>query len=260
MPSTMPSSREFLGTVARLRDAAVAALRNRDALDGISSNANWFHQVRVSLARSKSDLLKSIPDDHSRDIFSSKLTMMLEPLVSISTKYTAVERVNAVRSIELLLSTDYPSLLAVETVGHPNSEQVLPMSVVSGTRGYIESLAAQANGSYEQQWFDATALIMRRLVEVLALDILERHESLAALCGSNGRLPQFSDIIEAVCSDSRWMLNKQTVDVIESVRDLGNLAAHQRRFNVRKPDVDSIRPRFRLAIEELIHLARYDGK
>ncbi len=45
------------------------------------------------------------------------------------------------------------------------TQQVLPHSVVRGTRGYIERVVNQANGAYENGWYDACAVMLRRLVE-----------------------------------------------------------------------------------------------
>ncbi len=47
------------------------------------------------------------------------------------------------------------------------SQKVIPMSVVRGTRGYIEKVANQINGCYEKGWYDACAVMIRRLVETL---------------------------------------------------------------------------------------------
>ena len=49
----------------------------------------------------------------------------------------------------------------------PTSQSVLPNSLVAGTRGYIEKVVFQINGSYEKGWFDACAVMMRRLLETL---------------------------------------------------------------------------------------------
>lgn len=100
-------------------------------------------------------------------------------------------------------------------------------------------------------------MMMRRLIEVLILDIYENHQSTAMLLDPNGRFKPLSEIVGVIKTDTRWHLNKQTHDALDAVRELGNLAAHQRRYKVRKPDVEALLPGFRLAVEELIHLANY---
>lgn len=47
------------------------------------------------------------------------------------------------------------------------SEKIIPCSVVRNTRGYIEVIANQINGCYEKGWYDACAVMVRRLIETL---------------------------------------------------------------------------------------------
>ena len=52
----------------------------------------------------------------------------------------------------------------------PRSENIIPNALVAGTRGYIEKIASQINGSYEMGWFDACSVLMRRLLETLIIE------------------------------------------------------------------------------------------
>ncbi|MEJ2223653.1 MAG: hypothetical protein P8X49_00785 [Syntrophobacterales bacterium] len=53
----------------------------------------------------------------------------------------------------------------------PLSQNILPHAMVAGTRGYIERIVFQINGSYEKGWFDACAVMMRRLLETLFIEL-----------------------------------------------------------------------------------------
>ena len=63
--------------------------------------------------------------------------------------------------------------LPPETGGSSSTQQVLPLSVVRGTRAYLETIAHQFNGSYERGWYDACAVMMRRLIETLIIEVFE---------------------------------------------------------------------------------------
>jgi len=52
---------------------------------------------------------------------------------------------------------------------------VVPMTLVRGTRGYIERIANQVNGAYENGWYDACAVMIRRLLETLIIEAFEKH-------------------------------------------------------------------------------------
>jgi hypothetical protein len=54
---------------------------------------------------------------------------------------------------------------------------VLALSVVKGTRGYIERLVEQANGCYDHRWFEACAMTLRKLVENLIIEVYEAKEN-----------------------------------------------------------------------------------
>ena len=53
----------------------------------------------------------------------------------------------------------------------PKNQAIIPHSMVKNTRGYIERVVYQINGSYEKGWFDACAVMMRRLLETLIIEV-----------------------------------------------------------------------------------------
>src|SRR5450432_494030 len=55
------------------------------------------------------------------------------------------------------------------------SQPVIVMSLVRNTRGYIERVANQINGTYENGWYDGCAVMIRRLIETLIIEAFERH-------------------------------------------------------------------------------------
>src|SRR5687768_3640064 len=55
------------------------------------------------------------------------------------------------------------------------SEQVVAVSLVKDTRGYIEAVVNQVNGCYERGWFDACAVMIRRLLETLIIEAFEAN-------------------------------------------------------------------------------------
>ena len=60
-------------------------------------------------------------------------------------------------------------------VRRPQDEPVLPFSLVKGTRGYIEKIVHQINGSYVATCYDACAVMARRLLETLIIEAFEHH-------------------------------------------------------------------------------------
>src|ERR1043165_3633382 len=56
-----------------------------------------------------------------------------------------------------------------------NSQSIVYSSLTKNTRGYIEKIANQINGCYEKGWFDACAVMIRRLLETLIIESFEKH-------------------------------------------------------------------------------------
>ena len=105
------------------------------------------------------------------------------------------------------------------------SDSVVPRELFDGTRGYLEKVVAQINGSYDHGMHDCCAVMCRRLGETLIIEVYELQGRANEITDANGNF---------------FMLNK---------------SAHNRRFNARQTDIDAIKTGLRTAAEELLHLA-----
>lgn len=132
---------------------------------------------------------------------------------------------------------------------------VVPMSVVRGTRGYIESVANQANGSYEKGWFDACLVMVRRLLETLIIEVFEHHRLSAKIKTPTGDFLHLADLVSRVLNESTWNLSRNTKRALPKLKDIGDKSAHSRRFNAHLRDVDKLLDDIRLVVQELIYLA-----
>jgi hypothetical protein len=137
----------------------------------------------------------------------------------------------------------------------PKSERVLPQSVVTNTRGYLESVVQQANGSYEHQWFDACSVMIRKFVEILIIEVYEKHKKAADIKDKNGDFLMLRDLITITMADSAWNLSRETKRVLPEVKSLGDRSAHNRRYIAKQADVDKVIPSLRVLADDLLHLA-----
>src|SRR5688500_5047390 len=55
----------------------------------------------------------------------------------------------------------------------PRLQPILPHSLFRNTRGYLEKISFQINATYEVASYDACAVMIRRLVEVLLIECFE---------------------------------------------------------------------------------------
>ena len=135
------------------------------------------------------------------------------------------------------------------------SQQVVPLSVVRNTRGYIEKVANQINGCYEQGWFDACAVMIRRLIETLIIETFEHHNIAHKAQDANGDFLPLKDLIDLALSEQSWNLGRSTKKGLPKLKSIGDLSAHSRRYTAQRHDVDQLIGDLRVVVQELVYLA-----
>lgn len=138
----------------------------------------------------------------------------------------------------------------------PRNQSILPHSMVKNTRGYIEKVVYQINGAYEKGWFDACAVMMRRLLETLIIEVFEEFNLSAKIQNSTGDFFYLSDLITATLRETSWNLGRNTKKALPKLKNIGDQSAHSRRFNAHREDVDKLQTEFRTAAQELLYLAK----
>jgi len=137
----------------------------------------------------------------------------------------------------------------------PQSEQVIPFSVVRGTRGYIEKIVHQINGCYENGWFDGCAVMTRSLIETLIIEAFEHYKVAFNIKTSNGDFLYLSDLISKTLAEPSWNLGRNTKKALPRLKKIGDLSAHSRRYIAQRKDIDSVIEDIRVVTQELVFLA-----
>jgi hypothetical protein len=154
------------------------------------------------------------------------------------------------------LVKDLPRRYVPPSLGaSPRSEMILPMSIVRQTRGYIEIVAKQVNGTYENGWYDACAVMMRRLLEMLIIESFEHHNIAQKIKNGGGDFLYLNNLISKMLQEPKWNLGRTTKRALPKLKDLGNQSAHSRRFNATREDIDKVAADFRTVAQELVYLA-----
>lgn len=138
----------------------------------------------------------------------------------------------------------------------PKSSAVLPRGMFSGTRGYIERVVDQINASFEYSLFDCCAVMCRRLLETLIIEAYESVGEEDSLKDADGNFLALSGMLAVVDAGKQISLSRNGLKGLRDFKKLGDLSAHNRRFNARIDDIERIRDGMRVACEELLHLAR----
>lgn len=133
-------------------------------------------------------------------------------------------------------------------------DTIIPSSLYSDTRGYIERLAKQINASYENNIFDGCAVLMRRLVEVLII-LAYKNLDIDDEIRRNGRFEGMKTLIDRSVKHETLDLSKDSKNCIDQFRELGNFSAHKIHYNCRRTYIQETIPEYRVLVEELLHKA-----
>ena len=91
-----------------------------------------------------------------------------------------------------------------------NTQQVIMMSMVRDTRGYVTKIANQINGAYEHGWYDACAAMIRRLIETLIIECFEHHKIAETIKTPSGDFMYLRDLIDKAVKETAFNLGRNT--------------------------------------------------
>ncbi len=139
-----------------------------------------------------------------------------------------------------------------------------PIKVVNGfidpdlfdkTRGYIIRTVAQINLSYDYGLYDCCAVMCRRLLETLIIEVYEFKGVQSEIKDSDNNYLMFSGLLSNIQNQSHFHVARSALKGLKDFKTIGDLSAHNRRFNARRTDITPIQEGLRIAAEELLHLA-----
>jgi hypothetical protein len=236
-----------------LSEIAATARRNRKPLIGSGYYGEKFHDGVVKFTKLHAALRALVAAIDGFDVTS------LEKYISTVTSVTAdtAQRDEARKQLRLILETTVLPLLGkLTSPAAPAAEMVLPSSVLAQAPTYLQRTLLQANGCYEQRWFDACSVMIRKLVENLIIDVYEKHGKHEEI-KKDGNYFMLSGLVTTILSQSHWQLQRETKRELPQIKTLGDRAAHNRRYQATRQDVDQVRTGLRATVDDLLHLAGY---
>lgn len=147
------------------------------------------------------------------------------------------------------LESDYGKLLNQKKVSVTGA--VIPQDWVAGTRPYLEQIVYQINATYEYGMYDACAVLCRRLMESLIIEIYI-HEKRHADIQTSGVFLMLERLIAYIVADANINLARNTPKTMREVKQLGDTAAHDRTYITPQVDIDDVKARYRRLIQELL--------
>ena len=132
---------------------------------------------------------------------------------------------------------------------------ILPSSIFENLSQNIQSLCKQINASYENNLFDCTAVMMRRLLEGLLVLSYQNFGVEKEITEKNGRHSTLDKIIKNAEQNTELALSANTRKDMAIFKDLGNYSAHKIWYNSTQQDIKPHILKYRVIIEELMYKA-----
>ena len=121
---------------------------------------------------------------------------------------------------------------------------------------YMKRLSQQVNASYESNLFDCTAVMMRRLLEVLLILTYQHNGIESEIMDISGKYYiRLDKIIKNAENNNHFSLSASTKKDMEVFKELGNFSAHKIWYNCTQQDIQNQALKYRALIEELLYKA-----
>ncbi len=231
----------------RLAAQAVEVIKKAGQYGKSLHGDNFYANKLATLRADATNAFRSLSTTSAGD--SSAIAELMETVFSTSIDRRA--RIAAYRELSYHLRTTWRSTPVVQ-----EAEGLFPLSLLSeAKRGYLVTIGRQMNGCFSAGWYDASAVMMRRLVEVAIIEAFEGKGIAAAIQDSKGEYLQLSDLMARALGETSWKLSRNTKKALPRLRDLGHQSAHGRYFCARKTDLEDHKDNVRLVVEEFLRHA-----
>jgi hypothetical protein len=210
----------------------------------------YYRQSQEFDERTASELAADL---HEEGFPRPNVTRLREDLVK--SPFTTRGRRSAAIQIDIRrleeLDNKYKDLLDLQKVDVSNA--IIPLDFVRGTRAYIEKMVRQINGTYDNGFYDGCAVLCRRLMESLIIEIYVsqgRHKEIQ----DNHVFKHLDWLIGYVKNDDSIVLARSSSKTMDEVKLLGDTAAHHRTYITQQSDINDLRLRYRHLITELLQI------
>lgn len=150
------------------------------------------------------------------------------------------------------------SSIGVVKVKEPSME-LFPLNLLDNTRTYLINIGRQAILCYDNGIYDASLVMIRKLIESIIIELFTRHNIKDRIQDSKGNFYFCSELIDYLLAENKlWTIGRNTKNALPIIKSKGDMSAHNRRYNAQKSDIDQIKDGLRVTIEELIHVINYD--
>lgn len=152
------------------------------------------------------------------------------------------------------LESRYSSLWNDTETIESNSE-LIDESKFCGKRGYLDKLVKQINHTYSHNCFDACAVLLRRLFEILLVLTYQNTGNEAAISKSDGTHFMLEAIVKDAVQNKDLGIPARISKNFDAFREVGNNSAHSITYTAGQKDITDIQRDYRVMMEDLYNRA-----
>ena len=212
----------------------------------------WFYrQTQIYDERTASELAEDLFEDGLGKPNVTKLNQdLIKNKRTVKGKRKKTFQINAKYLNEF--ETKFGKYLAIKTVDVSNT--ILQFELVKGSRKYLEEMVREINGTFEYGFYNSSAVILRRLMESLIIEIYIKKNMTSDIRQGNAFL-MLEGIINKTINNPNIILSRNSPRTMKIIKELGDTAAHDRTYLTKPDDIEENKLAIRRLIQELLNLA-----
>ena len=152
------------------------------------------------------------------------------------------------------LERDFASLW-IDTITIDSNNELIEEAKFCNKRPYLDRLIQQINFTYGHNCYDACAVLMRRLFEVLLVLAYQNKGIEADITKSDGSHKMLDGIVKDAVQNKVLGVPVRISKNFDAFREVGNNSAHSITYTAGKLDIDRIARDYRVMMEDLYNRA-----
>ena len=164
---------------------------------------------------------------------------------------------NAIEFVPTVLQTlerDYGALWT-DTVTIESHDELIEEAKFCGKRPFLTRLIQQINFTYGHNCYDACAVLMRRLFEVLLVLAYQNKGIETDITKPDGSHKMLEGIVKDATQNKTLGIPARISKNFDAFREVGNNSAHSITYTAGKLDIDNISRDYRVMMEDLYNRA-----
>ena len=142
-----------------------------------------------------------------------------------------------------------------DTVTIESNDELIEEAKFCGKRPFLTRLIQQINFTYGNNCFDACAVLMRRLFEVLLVLAYQNKGIEADITKPDGSHKMLEGIVKDAVQNKALGVPVRISKNFDAFREVGNNSAHSITYTAGKLDIDNIARDYRVMMEDLYNRA-----